>query len=279
MKKIVFTGFVLAAAVLNIFITITGAQEKMPQNPIYIIKTSLGDIHVELYEHDAPETVNNFIGLAEGTKEFVDIKTEKKVKRPFYDDLIFHRVIKDFMIQGGCPLGTGTGGPGYKFADEINASALGLDKIKAVDPESGPNPLLMINNQEKFQRFVLAPIYDELKITSQEELDKRKEEVNAKLFSLTVKDFFVNMGYSYSEKGSPYFPKRGALAMANSGPNTNGSQFFINLIDTDWLKGKHTVFGKVVKGMKIVDKIGAVNVDASSKPVDDVKILSIRKKQ
>lgn len=277
MKRAVLIGFILTVAFLNIFIKKTGAEEKMTQNPIYIIKTSLGDIHVELYEHDAPETVKNFIGLAEGAKEYVDAKTGEKVKKPFYDGLIFHRVIKDFMIQGGCPLGNGTGGPGYKFADEINASALGLDKIKAMDPSSGPSNLLMINSQQDFHTFVLAPIFNELNIGSQEELEQRKEEVNAKVYSLTVKDVFENQGYSYSEKGSSHYPKRGAIAMANSGPNTNGSQFFINLIDTDWLKGKHTVFGNVVNGMEIVDKIGIANVDANSRPVEDVKIISIRK--
>jgi cyclophilin family peptidyl-prolyl cis-trans isomerase len=277
MKKIVFFGFILLTTVLNIFNITIGAEKTMtPENPTYIIKTTLGDIQVELYKHDAPETVSNFIGLAEGTKEFVDVKTGKKVKRPFYDGLIFHRVIKDFMLQGGCPLGTGTGDPGYKFADEINASALGLDQIKAIDPKTGPNSLLMIRSQEDFQRFVMAPIFSKMNITSQEDLDQRKEEVNKELFSLTVKDFFENLGYSYSEKGSPHHPKRGALAMANAGPNTNGSQFFINLIDTDWLAGKHTVFGKVTKGMDVVDKIGAVNVDANSKPVKDIKIISIR---
>ena len=140
-----------------------------------VIETSLGTIRIELFPDKAPKTVANFAGLAEGTKEFTDIKTGKKIKKKFYDGLIFHRVIPEFMIQGGCPAGEGTGGPGYKFEDEI-------------DPE--------------------------LK-----------------------------------------FDKSGRLAMANSGPGTNGSQFFITEVSTPWLNGNHTIFGQVTDGMDVVKKI------------------------
>lgn len=277
MKRKVLVGLMAAITALAMVTIKTSAEEKMtPENPVYRIETTLGDIYVELYKNEAPETVANFIGLAEGTKEFVDSKTEKKVKRPFYDGLIFHRVMKGFMIQSGCPLGTGTGGPGYKFPDEINASGLGLGTIKAVDSSRNPHPNLMIRSQENFQRVLFGPLLRELQITSKQDLDQRKEEVDKKLYSLTLKDVLENMGYSYSEKGSPYHPKRGSLAMANSGPDTNGSQFFINMINTEWLAGKHTVFGKVVKGMDVVDKIGAVEVKTNSKPVEDVRIISIR---
>jgi cyclophilin family peptidyl-prolyl cis-trans isomerase len=140
-----------------------------------LFDTSLGTIVIRLFEKEAPKTVANFIGLAEGTTEFRDPKTGKKETRPFYDGLTFHRVIPDFMIQGGCPLGTGTGDPGYRFADEFHASL----------KHDGP----------------------------------------------------------------------GKLSMANSGPNTNGSQFFITHVVTQWLDGKHTVFGQVTKGQDIVDAI------------------------
>lgn len=169
--------------------------QKKEQNPIFVVKTSMGDIQVELFADETPETVRNFIGLAEGTKEFIDPAIDKKVKRPFYDGLTFHRVIKNFMIQGGCPKGDGTGSPGYRFDDEINTS---------------------------------------------------------------------------------HAPLRGVFAMANSGPNTNGSQFFINLVDTPWLSGKHTVFGKVVAGMDVVDNIGNVKTGAGDRPVKPIKILSIK---
>jgi cyclophilin family peptidyl-prolyl cis-trans isomerase len=253
-------------------------EKKQSENPVYVIQTTLGDIEVGLFQDEAPKTVANFIGLAEGTKEFKDSKTGKKVKRPFYDGLIFHRVIKNFMIQGGCPLGNGRGGPGYTFADEIDAKALGLDKIKAIDPHKGPNPYLMIHSKEEYQRNILMPLFRKMNINSQEELDKRKKEVQARLDNLTLKEAYENMGYVYSENGSKHPPVRGSLAMANAGPNTNGSQFFIDLVDTDWLTGRHTVFGKVVKGMDVVDKIGAVKVDSRQKPVKDVTIISIHRK-
>ena len=275
MKK----GVIIAGLILLV-LAATGwcGEPKAKKNPVYVIQSSLGNIEVEMFQNDAPKTVANFIGLAEGTKEYTDTKTGKKVKKPFYDGLIFHRVIKGFMLQAGCPQGNGRGGPGYSFADEINAVALGLDKLKAIDPKKDPHPFLMIRRQADYQRILMSPLFRSLGITSQEELDKRKDEFAVRLKSLTIKEVYENMGYSYSDKGSPHPPVRGSLAMANSGPNTNGSQFFINLADTNWLTGKHTVFGKVIKGMDIVDKIGAVEVDTGHKPVEDVKIISIRRK-
>ena len=251
---------------------------KQKENPVYVIQTTLGDIEVELFQSETPKTVANFIGLAEGTKEFEDSKTGKRVKRPYYNGLIFHRVIKNFMIQGGCPLGNGRGGPGYTFADEIDATALGLDKMKVFGPQKGLHRFLMIHSQEEYQRNIMTPLFRAMNINSQEEFDQRKKEVETRLETLTLKEVYENMGYVYSDNGSEHPPVRGSLAMANAGPNTNGSQFFINLVDTDWLTGKHTVFGKVVKGMDVVDKIGAVKVDSGQKPVKDVKIISVHRK-
>jgi len=138
-------------------------------------QTSLGEIVVRLMPEKAPKTVENFVGLAEGTREWTDPGSGQKVKKPLYDGTLFHRVIPDFMIQGGDPLGNGTGGPGYKFADEIGAG-----------------------NR---------------------------------------------------------FDRPGLLAMANAGPNTNGSQFFITEVPTPWLDKGHTIFGEVVKGGELVPKI------------------------
>jgi peptidyl-prolyl cis-trans isomerase B (cyclophilin B) len=138
--------------------------------------TNHGEITFELFDEDAPKTVENFRKLA---------------RDGFYDGLVFHRVIRDFMIQGGCPQGTGTGGPGYQFEDEIN----------------------------------------------------------------------------------PHKVVRGALAMANAGPNTNGSQFFIVTVDAaPWLDGKHTVFGQVTDGMDAVDKIEGLPTDARDRPREDARI-------
>jgi len=157
--------------------------------------TNMGDIEIELFEKQAPVTVDNFVGLATGTKEWTDPKTLQKVKRPFYDGLAFHRVIPNFMIQGGCPLGTGTGGPGYRFKDEFDPS-LKFD---------GP----------------------------------------------------------------------GYLAMANSGPGTNGSQFFITVAPTPHLTNRHTIFGKVVKGQDVADAIANVARGARDKPNEPVVIKKV----
>ena len=161
-----------------------------------IFETSQGTIVCRLFEKEAPQTVANFVGLAEGTKEFKDPRTGQKVKRPFYDGLSFHRVIPQFMIQGGCPLGTGTGDPGYRFADEFHPS-LRHDKA-------------------------------------------------------------------------------GKLSMANAGPGTNGSQFFITVAPTPWLDNKHAIFGEVVEGFDIVQKISEVPRSAQDRPLQDVKINSVK---
>lgn len=274
-KSIVIFGMILCMLTANIG---WAGEKNQEENPVYVIQTTLGDIDVELFWNETPKTAANFIGLADGTKTFKDPGTGKQTKRPYYDGQIFHRVIKDFMIQGGCPLGNGQGGPGYTFADEIDAKAMDLDNIKAFDPKKGPHPFLMIQTQEQFQQNIVMPLFRAMNIKSQEELDQKKEEFQARLDNLTLKEAYENMGYVYTDIGSAHPPVRGSLAMANAGPNTNGSQFFINLVDTDWLTGKHTVFGRVVKGMNVVDKIGDVKVDSGSKPVEDVKIISIRRK-
>lgn len=169
---------------------------KPNQKMLATLKTSLGDIKVQLFPDKAPKTVTNFVGLSEGTLDWADPKTgAKQTGKSLYAGTVFHRVIKDFMIQGGDPLGLGVGGPGYKFADEIDSS-LSFD---------GP----------------------------------------------------------------------GYLAMANSGPNTNGSQFFITTVPTPWLNGKHTIFGKVISGQDIVKKIEAVKTDANDRPETPVTLQSV----
>jgi peptidyl-prolyl cis-trans isomerase A (cyclophilin A) len=162
-----------------------------------IIKTNKGDINVNLFPDHAPKTVRNFTGLAEGTQEWTDPKVKAKTTAPLYDGTIFHRVIPNFMIQGGDPLGTGTGGPGYRFEDEAHPE-LTFDK--------------------------------------------------------------------------PYL-----LAMANAGPNTNGSQFFITVAPTTWLNFKHTIFGEVADqaSRDVVDAIAAVPTGGQDRPTEDVVIETI----
>ncbi len=154
--------------------------------------TSAGTFVVRLFEKDTPKTVANFVGLAEGTKAWKDPVTGESRSTPFYNGLIFHRVIADFMIQGGCPNGNGMGGPGYKFEDE----------------------------------------------------------------------FAPHLTHS----------KAGILSMANAGPNTNGSQFFITLVPTPWLDNRHSVFGEVVEGMDVVTAIGTTKTGRQDRPVTDITI-------
>lgn len=248
-------------------------------NPVVEIRTTMGSMILELFPEEAPLTVENFLGLAEGTKPWIDPDTGLQFLVPLYDGLVFHRVIDGFMIQGGSPNGRSDGTPGFSFRDEINARSLGLDKMQVLDDAGAPHPLLGIGNQQDFQKKVLKPLYEKIGITSQAQLEARIDEVNRMLRGMTVKDNYENLDYQYSERFISRMPVRGVIAMANSGPNSNGSQFFINLVDTDWLAGKHTVFGKVRVGLEVLDAIGRVPVDNQNRPLQDVVILSIRRIQ
>lgn len=165
--------------------------------PIFaVMKTSLGDITIKFYADKTPKTVSNFVGLASGEKDWKNPATgERKKGVSFYDGLIFHRVIQDFMIQGGDPLGTGTGDPGFSFEDEC-------------------------------------------------------------------------------QKGCA-FSKTGLLAMANAGPNTNGSQFFITTSMPTYLNNKHTIFGEVVKGYEVAEAISKAPKSPMDKPIEPITIVKI----
>ncbi len=159
------------------------------------LHTNQGPVVIRLFPDHAPKTVRNFVELAEGGRQWTDPRTGRATTDKLYDGTIFHRVIPDFMIQGGDPLGSGRGGPGYKFADEIHPD-LAFDR--------------------------------------------------------------------------PYL-----LAMANAGPGTNGSQFFITVVPTPWLNGKHTIFGEVIEGADVVDVITRVKTGSQDRPVEDVTIESV----
>ncbi len=229
-----------------------------------IIKTNYGEIKVKLMPETAPETVKNFVELAKGEKEFTDPTSKEMTKRRFYDGLIFHRVIKDFMIQGGCPLGTGTGGPGYTFADEC------YEQGEALSGE-------ITDQEHAFRMFeeVIAPYIRSTENPDEEIMEITNQAIKQQSpLPIMTKDF----NFYYDKTGCE--PMRslgklkasidyGTLAMANAGPNTNGSQFFIvtKKDGCGWLNGKHTVFGKVVEGMEIAHKIEDLEKDANDKPV------------
>ncbi|WP_423744029.1 peptidylprolyl isomerase (plasmid) [Haladaptatus sp. SPP-AMP-3] len=160
------------------------------------LHTNHGDIEVRLFDERAPRTVGNFVGLATGEREWTDPQSgDRMTDQPLYDDVLFHRVIDGFMIQGGDPTGTGRGGPGYQFDDEFHPEL----------SHDGP----------------------------------------------------------------------GVLSMANSGPNTNGSQFFITLDAQPHLDNRHAVFGEVIDGMDVVEEIGDVDTNPQDKPLDDVVLESV----
>lgn len=265
MKRIIMLVFL---CLVLISVAYTAEKKLVPESkddPIVLIKTSMGDIYIELYRKAAPQTVKNFLDLALGRKEFRDPETGKLVKKKFYNGLIFHRVIPNFMIQTGCPLGTGAGGPGYRFPDEINAISLGLDKIK-------------VKEFPYVQRTVEQMILGKLNIRTKEEFDRKRALVDQelkRLIELTVKQLYELLGYTYRTDIISKPAVRSAVAMANAGPNTNGSQFFINEVDTPWLDGRHTVFGKVLSGMEVVEKIARVKCAQNNKPVNAVYILDI----
>ncbi len=251
-----------AAAMQNV-------KEKMRKdtNPVAVMETSLGTITIELYRHAAPKTVENFISLAKGEKEFTDAEG-KPAKRPYYDGLIFHRVIPNFMIQGGDIKGNGTGGPGYQFADEINAKALGLDKIKVSSSPMARNEVAQV---------VRNDIFKKLNIKSQADLTAKMKEAEAMLKTeqdkwgnKSLEELFIARGVTYTPNLESESNTKGSLSMANAGPNTNGSQFFVSVVDNLYLDGKHTVFGRVLAGLDIAENITKVERDQQDRPKTSV---------
>ncbi|AFM13649.1 peptidylprolyl isomerase [Turneriella parva] len=249
-------------------------KEKMRKdtNPVAVIETTLGTITVELYRHAAPKTVENFVSLAKGEREFTDTDG-KPAKRPYYDGLVFHRVIPNFMIQGGDIKGNGTGGPGYQFADEINAKALGLDKMKV-----SASPMAM----QEVGQVARTEVFKKLNIQSQQDLTAKQKEAEALFKSEQAKWGEKSLEELYTARGITYTPglesesnTKGSLSMANAGPNTNGSQFFISVADNIYLDGKHTVFGRVIGGLDIAEAITKVERDQQDRPKKTVVMKKV----
>jgi len=241
------------------------------------ITTAQGVIHCRLFAEACPVTVQTVCELAEGKRAFTDVATGQQATRRFYDGLTFHRVIPGFMIQGGDPKGDGTGGPGFQFKDEINAVSLGLDREPALQGDS-------LNQQCAYMGREFVRTYIEPKLagrgigptSSAEERNAAIAAILPGLQTLTLMQFYSDLGYRYDAKlPASKKPLRGVLAMANSGPNTNGSQFFINLGDTPHLTGKHTVFGEVVTGLDVAAAIAAVSRDEKDKPKTPVVMTSV----
>lgn len=238
------------------------------RHPLMLIQTTRGDFVVELFPAETPQTVANFIALAEGNSE--------RSAAPFYDGLQIHRVVRDFVIQGGSPTNDSNSGPGYSIADEMSASSLGLDRMPLINAQGQPNALLGVRDAEDFRRKVLEPVYRDMGIFSEDTLARRLSEVDERLRSMSMQDFYQMQGWSYT-RAVTRPPQRGVIAMANAGPNSAGSQFFITLADAPWLSGKVTVFGKVRAGMDVVETIGRLPTDSAERPLEPVIILGIRR--
>jgi peptidyl-prolyl cis-trans isomerase A (cyclophilin A) len=248
-----------------------------PKRPHLELVTNKGTITAELFADECPHAVAVIAGLANGTKPFTDADG-KEVTRPFYDGLTFHRVIAGFMIQGGCPKGDGSGGPGFRFPDEINAASLGLDKAPAmVGEELDPRCAYQMREFTKLFVWPRMQAKGVTKTTPADERAKLLKPILEELHSVTLQQFYEKLGYHYDATlPASHQPVRGSLAMANSGPDTNGSQFFINVGDTPHLAGKHSIIGRVIAGMEVVDAIAKVAVGFQDKPEQPVVITSMR---
>ncbi|MBH55123.1 MAG: peptidyl-prolyl cis-trans isomerase [Opitutaceae bacterium] len=275
------------SAIGILFLLVFLGCSQQPKILVATMETNHGTMVIELWEDIAPNTVGNFVGLAEGTKTWKTFDGIEK-NEPFYNGLTFHRVIKDFMIQGGCPRGTGSGGPGYKFKDECYKGKMVVLTGEITDEETATtvyrsllDPYLR-ENRGAIPITAIAELYK--KITSQNSVEpmigmtvEHLQEILGS--SLTVTSFEQELDPKTGQPTLLATVDYGTLCMANSGPNTNGSQFFIvtNKDGASWLNGKHTVFGKVLEGMDVALAIQDVEKEKNSRdrPLEPVTITSL----
>lgn len=246
-------------------------------NPLMLMTTSQGAIYIELLPGEAPDNVARFIELAEGQVEFFDEIANATFTPRYYDGMRFHRVLPGFAIQGGSPVYHPLGAPEQLLADEINAAALGLDRLPVLNEDGSINPMLNVGNQQEFATRVLEPLYRELGIETVSELGPAEDDIVTNLRNLTVMRLYEYEGYTYQNQFQTRGISRGTVALANDGPNRNGPEFFIALRNADWLNGRHTVIGRVVEGMDIADRIGTVAIDPAAFNPQSSVIYSIRR--
>ena len=226
-----------------------------PSHPLILMRTSRGDIYIELFPESAPRNVANFIALAEGKVEMFDVNSAQTVMPNYYDGKTFHRILRNYLVQSGGTSTAQDARPEYSLDDEINARDLGLNDIMVVDETGAPNAWLNLQDNEDFQSQILLPLYKKLDIRSAEQVEARQFELHKLLSEMSLLQAYENQGYKYNTRLPARVPVRGSVAMANSGPNTNQSEFFITLVDAPWLAGKTTIIGEVVEGLEIVDRI------------------------
>ena len=263
------------------------AAMENPSNPLLLMETSQGSIYLELLPTEAPRNVANVLALAAGEVELlphlsdadlvVQREQEQSSRRrsrrsrqsqpplqplmlPFYDGSRFHRVIPGFLVQTGSPWLHPQGRPRDLLADEINADDLGLQDEPLIMPDGSINPLLGAGNQEDFAELVLRPLYQRMDIDTVADLLLRQDAVLQRLQQMSIKEVLQNQGYSFDRSRPSRHLNRGTVALANVGPDSNGPEFFIVLAHVPALSGRHTVIGRVVAGMEVVDAIGRIPV-------------------
>ena len=250
------------------------AAMENPANPLVLINTETGPIYVELLPDVAPLNVANFLSLAEPAE--AEPRFGLPVASGHYDGMRFHRVIPGFLVQAGSPALSRDDAEPETTRDEINADALGLDLEPVMYANGEFNPLLDIQGKEDFDEILLRPLYRRLGISGNAEIAARQDEIMSALSNMSVKDAYAQLGYRYQSQRSGRDLSRGALALANQGPDDNGPEFFISLGDAPHLNGRYTVIGHVVEGMAAADRIGATAVDPLEFTASGRLIYSIR---
>tara|TARA_B110000858_G_scaffold198514_1_gene266047 strand:- start:66050 stop:66910 length:861 start_codon:yes stop_codon:yes gene_type:complete len=248
-----------------------------PQNPLMRISTSKGEMYLELFPAEAPRNVENFIALAEGEKDFMNSDSGEQFQSRYYNGMRFHRVIPGFIIQAGSPAYNPLGLQVNLLDDEINADALGLDQIAVLNPDGSFADVLNIESKLDFHEDILTPLYARRNISDIEAVLRRQYQVLEALQGLSVKSVYENQGYRYDDSLESRPIERGTVAMANSGPNSNGTEFFISLSNAEWLTGKHTVIGRIVEGQEVMDSIGSTAANPDQFSSLSTLIYSVRR--
>ncbi len=246
-------------------------------NPLMLLSTSAGPIYIEMLPAEAPENVARFIEFTVGEVPLIETDSTLTVSPRYYNGSRFHRVIPNFIIQAGSPEHNAHGRPRDYLADEINASALGLDRLPVILQAGEINPILNTDSQQEFASRVLEPLYRQLGIDSPEQLETEESAIIDALQSLTVMRLYEYEGYRYQNRYPTRAITRGIVALANDGPNRNGPEFFISLSDAPWLDGRYTVIGRVVEGMETADSIGDKPIQPVNPDPESTRIYSIRK--
>lgn len=247
------------------------------QNPLVLISTSQGEIYLELFPAEAPNNVESFLALAEGEKAFQNPDSGEAIQSRYYNGMRFNRVVPGFLIQAGSPARNALGLQVELLADEINADALGLNQIPAMNPDGSFAAVLNIESKSDFFEQILIPLYETRNINDVDAALSRQNQTLDELKGLSVKSVYEIQGFHYDASLNSRPIQRGTVALANSGPDSNGPEFFISLADAPTLTGKYTVIGKVIEGQQVMDRIGATAIDPEQFSSLSSLIYSVRR--